>query len=126
MESDTDEFEMSALDDETYESYRVNCPDCAQPIALLPLEESLPEHALCASPWDPFGLTVCKGSGRAVSETATVEGEGAARERVVSELLSLPKGLDWRTQPFSHASGPGAQPQQAQDPAQERVGAQRR
>ena len=43
--------------------YRVICPDCAQPIALLADEDILPEHALCASPWNPFGLTVCAGTG---------------------------------------------------------------
>lgn len=49
---------------DTFEMYRVICPDCAQPIALLADEEVLPEHALCASPWNPFGLTVCAGTGR--------------------------------------------------------------
>jgi hypothetical protein len=40
--------EFDAYD--TFEMYRVVCPDCAQPIALLADEEVLPEHALCASP----------------------------------------------------------------------------
>lgn len=52
---DTDE--LDAYD--TFEMYRVICPDCAQSIALLADEQVLPEHALCASPWNPFGLTVC-------------------------------------------------------------------
>src|ERR1044072_2051073 len=39
---------------ETYEMFRVVCPDCAQPIALLADEDVLPEHALCPSPWNPF------------------------------------------------------------------------
>ncbi|NED83294.1 hypothetical protein G3I76_24795, partial [Streptomyces sp. SID11233] len=57
-----EEGEFDAYD--TFEIYRVVCPDCAQPIALLADEDVLPEHALCASPWDPFGLTVCAGTGR--------------------------------------------------------------
>lgn len=125
-ESDTDAGELSVLDEETFESYRVNCPDCGQPIALLPLEESLPEHALCASPWDPFGLTVCEGSGRAARDAAPSDGEDTAKERAVSELLSLPVGLDWRTQPFSHVGGAGARPMRTGKPKTERVGAQRR
>ena len=40
------------------------CPDCAQPIALLADEDVLPEHALCPTPWNPFVLTVCAGTGR--------------------------------------------------------------
>lgn len=56
-----DDDELDAYD--TFEMYRVICPDCAQPIALLADEEVLPEHALCASPWNPFGLTVCAGDG---------------------------------------------------------------
>ncbi|MGW4973498.1 hypothetical protein ACWEP3_26820, partial [Streptomyces albidoflavus] len=48
---------------ETFGMFRVVCPDCAQPIALLADEETLPQHALCATPWDPFGLTVCSGTG---------------------------------------------------------------
>src|SRR5215212_344129 len=44
--TDFDAEELDAYD--TFEMYRVICPDCAQPIALLADEEILPEHALCA------------------------------------------------------------------------------
>jgi hypothetical protein len=94
-----------AYEDGTYDIFRVTCPDCGQPIALLAEEERLPEHALCASPWNPFGLTVCQGSGRAASEAATLDGD-AGQEHDLTALLTLPEGLDWRTQPFSHAGGP--------------------
>ncbi|NLU76652.1 hypothetical protein HCC61_29205 [Streptomyces sp. HNM0575] len=94
-----------AYEDEIYDIFRVGCPDCRQPIALLADEESLPEHALCASPWNPFGLTVCQGSGRPASEAAAADGE-AGGEHGLTALLTLPEGLDWRTQPFSHAGGP--------------------
>lgn len=92
---------------ETYEMFRVVCPDCARPIALLADEDVLPEHALCQTPWNPFGLTVCPGSGRSADEAEPADDSLAARERDAALLLTLPEGLDWRTQPFSHGWGPG-------------------
>ncbi|MBO8191252.1 hypothetical protein ITI46_06035 [Streptomyces oryzae] len=93
------------VEDEMYEGLRVKCPECRQAIAVFTHEEKLPRHGLCASPWDPFGLTVCQGSGRPVRDATPWDTE--TRERAVSELLTLPEGLDWRTQPFSHAGLPG-------------------
>ncbi|MGH3324965.1 MAG: hypothetical protein ACRDOV_11170 [Streptomyces sp.] len=92
-----------AYETETYEIFRVSCPDCGQPIALLAEEENLPQHALCASPWKPFGLTVCQGSGRAAAQAAPLCTIPGLQEHDVSALLTLPEGLDWRMQPFSHA-----------------------
>lgn len=96
---------------ETAVMFRVTCPDCARPIALLADEGELPEHALCPSPWNPFGLTVCPGSGCAVEEADPVDESLAARELDTALLLNLPESLDWRTQPFSHIGGPGSHPQ---------------
>ncbi|MGW7166023.1 hypothetical protein ACWGH3_12125 [Streptomyces sp. NPDC054884] len=95
---------------DTFEMYRVICPDCAQPIALLADEESLPEHALCASPWNPFGLTVCAGTGRRAAEARPADESAELQEQDTALLLTLPQGLDWRTQPFSHVGGPGSRP----------------
>ena len=95
---------------DTFEMYRVICPDCAQPIALLADEEVLPEHALCASPWNPFGLTVCAGTGRAAAEARSADKSEEFQEQGTALLLTLPQGLDWRTQPFSHVGGPGSRP----------------
>jgi hypothetical protein len=100
--------ELDAYD--TFEMYRVICPDCAQPIALLADEEVLPEHALCASPWNPFGLTVCAGTGRTASEARPADESFEPQEQDTALLLTLPQGLDWRTQPFSHVGGPGSRP----------------
>ncbi|MFI6038436.1 hypothetical protein ACIBBD_30725 [Streptomyces sp. NPDC051315] len=100
--------EFDAYD--TFEMYRVICPDCAQPIALLADEEILPEHALCASPWNPFGLTVCAGTGRAASEARPADESFEPQEQDTALLLTLPQGLDWRMQPFSHVGGPGSRP----------------
>ncbi|MFE5818719.1 hypothetical protein [Streptomyces sp. NPDC056479] len=100
--------ELDAYD--TYEMYRVFCPDCAQPIALLADEEVLPEHALCASPWNPFGLTVCAGTGRRATEARSADESPEPQEQDTALLLTLPQGLDWRTQPFSHVGGPGSRP----------------
>ncbi|MEU4998787.1 hypothetical protein [Streptomyces sp. NPDC021622] len=95
---------------DTFEMYRVTCPDCAQPIALLADEDVLPEHALCPTPWNPFGLTVCAGTGRAAADAAPADESMDAQEQDTALLLTLPQGLDWRTQPFSHVGGQGSRP----------------
>lgn len=102
------ESEFDAYD--TFEMYRVTCPDCAQPIALLADEDVLPEHALCAQPWNPFGLTVCAGTGRAAADAEPADESMEAQEQDTALLLTLPQGLDWRTQPFSHVGGQGSRP----------------
>ncbi|MFK0283697.1 hypothetical protein ACIQVL_25010 [Streptomyces sp. NPDC090499] len=95
---------------DTFEMFRVICPDCAQSIALLADEEFLPEHALCASPWNPFGLTVCAGTGRAADDVPSADESAEPQEQDTALLLTLPQGLNWRTQPFSHVGGPGSRP----------------
>ncbi|MGW9285317.1 hypothetical protein ACWGSA_24735, partial [Streptomyces diastaticus] len=91
---------------ETFGMFRVVCPDCAQPIALLADEETLPQHALCATPWDPFGLTVCSGTGRPAGQALPAGEETDRHAQEAAVLLTLPQTLDWRTQPFSHVGGP--------------------
>ena len=108
VEPGEDEFDTY----DTFEMYRVVCPDCAQPIALLADEEVLPEHALCATPWNPFGLTVCAGTGRQAAEARPADESVEPQEQDMALLLTLPQGLDWRTQPFSHVGGPGSRPMQ--------------
>ena len=105
---DFDADELDAYD--TFEMYRVICPDCVQPIALLEDEEVLPEHALCASPWNPFGLTVCAGTGREAADARSADESAELQEQDTALLLTLPQGLDWRTQPFSHDGGPSSRP----------------
>lgn len=106
-----DALDGEELDDyDTFEMFRVICPDCTQPIALLSDEEILPEHALCASPWNPFGLTVCAGTGRAAADARSADDSAQAQEQHTALLLTLPQGLDWRTQPFSHVGGPASRP----------------
>ncbi|ATW47503.1 hypothetical protein ACWGJT_22770 [Streptomyces xantholiticus] len=95
---------------DTFEMYRVICPDCAQPIALLADEDVLPEHALCPTPWNPFGLTVCSGTGRDASSARPADESLELQEQDTALLLTLPQGLNWRTQPFSHVGGPGSRP----------------
>ncbi|MEU3416863.1 MULTISPECIES: hypothetical protein [unclassified Streptomyces] len=108
VEPDAYDEELDAYD--TFEMYRVICPDCAQPIALLADEEFLPEHALCASPWNPFGLTVCAGTGRPAADARPADESAEPQEQDTALLLTLPQGLNWRTQPFSHVGGPGSRP----------------
>jgi hypothetical protein len=103
-------FEGDDIARETYEMFRVACPDCTQPIALLADEDVLPEHALCPTPWNPFGLTVCPGSGRGAAEAQPAEDPLDGQEQDAALLLTLPAGLHWRMQPFSHVGGAGSRP----------------
>jgi hypothetical protein len=106
-----DAYDTEDADDyDTFEMYRVICPDCAQPIAVLADEDVLPEHALCASPWNPFGLTVCAGTGRPAADARPAEESLGQQEQGTAVVLTLPQGLNWRTQPFSHVGGPGSRP----------------
>jgi hypothetical protein len=98
------------FDSDTFDTCRVMCPDCAQSIALLAEEDTLPEHALCPSSWDPFGLQVCAGTGRPSTDAFSTDASGESQAQEAALLLTLPQGLDWRTQPFSHVGGPGSRP----------------
>ncbi|MFI5862981.1 hypothetical protein [Streptomyces sp. NPDC051546] len=106
---------------EGFEIHHATCPDCGQSIALVADEEFLPEHALCLTPWNPFGLTVCAGTGRPASDALPTlgfgDGDGGAAELEPVVHLALPQGLDWRTQPFSHVGGPGSRPVRMPAPA---------
>ncbi|GGZ29681.1 hypothetical protein [Streptomyces nitrosporeus] len=99
-------------EDDAYdvETYRVICPACTRPIALPADEDVLPEHALCPTPWNPFVLTVCPGTGTTASLARPADESPEDREQEAGLLLTLPQGLDWRMQPFSHAGGPGSRP----------------
>jgi hypothetical protein len=101
-----------AFDEDFGDVVTLTCPDCGRPIAVFTDEDSLPEHALCPTPWNPFGLTVCHGSGRAVTEARPLAGVEQLHDRdeELGTLLTLPAGIDWRTQPFSHVGGPGSRP----------------
>jgi len=103
-----------AFDEDFADVVRLTCPDCGRPIAVFADEDNLPEHALCPTPWNPFGLTVCDGSGRAVTEARpladAVRVQDRERDGEWGVLLTLPVGIDWRTQPFSHVGGPGSRP----------------
>ncbi|MEV8311385.1 hypothetical protein AB0P36_29600 [Streptomyces flavidovirens] len=105
---DDDLEDFDAYD--TFEMFRVICPDCAQPIALLADENVLPEHAKCPTPWNPFGLTACEGTGRPAADARPADETREVHEQETALLLTLPQGLDWRTQPFSHVGGPGSRP----------------
>ncbi|GAA3915481.1 hypothetical protein GCM10022244_26340 [Streptomyces gulbargensis] len=100
--------ELDAYD--TFEMFRVICPECVQPIALLADEDVLPEHALCPTPWNPFTLTVCPGTGRPADDARPADDSRELQEQDTALLLTLPQELDWRTQPFSHVGGPGSRP----------------
>lgn len=105
-----------AFDDDFGDVVRLYCPDCGQPIAVFADEDRLPEHALCPTPWNPFGLTVCAGSGRPLADARPLPGEEPGQDQELAVLLTLPAGLDWRTQPFSHVGGPGSRPMRVPAP----------
>ncbi|GAA1262644.1 hypothetical protein GCM10009665_60380 [Kitasatospora nipponensis] len=104
---------------ETWEIIRVHCPECRRPIALVGDEEQLPQHAVLRTAWHPFSPALCPGSGLAADdlpECAPPPGAGPAD--VLAALLTLPAQLDWRTQPFSHVSGPRSEPARNRLPQQ--------
>ncbi|MDT0442735.1 MULTISPECIES: hypothetical protein [unclassified Streptomyces] len=98
---------------EAADLFRVVCPDCTQPIALAAPGTALPEHALCPTPWNPFGLTVCAGSGRMVADEKAAVAPVPRTGHDTALLASLPESLDWRLQPFSHATPDDAALRQA-------------
>ncbi|MFJ7205693.1 hypothetical protein ACIQWR_19425 [Streptomyces sp. NPDC098789] len=112
QDADYADFAEGAL---AFDVHHAVCPDCGQSIALVADEEFLPEHGLCLSPWNPFGMTVCAGTGRPAADAQAGAGTGGgAGDRGLDPVvvLTLPQGLDWRTQPFSHVGGPGSRPVQ--------------
>ncbi|SFC90012.1 hypothetical protein [Streptomyces aidingensis] len=94
----------SAEEDETpADAVRVKCADCGQSIAVAEPGGPLPRHATCPARWNPFGLTVCAGSGRSVSAEEFEAGARQPAPRHEPAARALPESLDWRLQPFSHA-----------------------
>ncbi|MEV7598579.1 hypothetical protein AB0O91_14475 [Kitasatospora sp. NPDC089797] len=88
---------------ENWDIFRVHCPECRRPIALVADEERLPQHALLPTAWNPFAPAICPGSGLPTEDLAEVEAPEDAEPAGFAALFKLPNGLDWRTQPFSHA-----------------------
>ncbi|SCF99019.1 hypothetical protein GA0115255_114721, partial [Streptomyces sp. Ncost-T6T-2b] len=48
----------------------------------------------------------CAGTGRGASDARPADETLELQEQEAGLLLTLPQGLDWRMQPFSHAGGP--------------------
>lgn len=88
---------------DTWEIFRVHCPECRRPIALVGDEERLPQHAVLPTAWHPFSPALCPGSGAPTDDLAEVDSAEDAETDDLEALLALPAELDWRTQPFSHA-----------------------
>ena len=59
-------------------------------------------------PVRPDGLRRDRARRRADAEAADESLD--VQEQDTALLLTLPQGLDWRTQPFSHVGGPGSRP----------------
>ncbi|MDH6577720.1 hypothetical protein [Kitasatospora sp. MAP5-34] len=97
---------------ETWEIFRVHCPECDRPIALVGDEERLPQHAVLPTAWHPFSPALCPGSGAPADGLAECDSPDHSTAPGLEALLTPPPALDWRTQPFSHAGGPGSVPRQ--------------
>ncbi|MYW06003.1 hypothetical protein [Streptomyces sp. SID3343] len=77
------------------------CPDCGVVLVVDADTAAVPDHAVCPSPQDPFGIRPCPGSGTTVTLAADpIVGAPAPTPRPM--VTVLPVGLDWRAQPFSH------------------------
>ncbi|MDH6114462.1 hypothetical protein P3T36_000862 [Kitasatospora sp. MAP12-15] len=94
---------------ESWEIFRVHCPECDQPIALVGEEERLPQHAVLRTAWHPFSPALCPGSGLPADDLEE-SGPEPDTDGALAGLFARPADLDWRTQPFSHAGGPGSTP----------------
>lgn len=95
---------------DTWEIVRVHCPECDRPIALVGDEERLPQHAVLPTAWHPFSPALCPGSGAPADDLSECDAIAHTAVPGLEALLALPTALDWRTQPFSHAGGPGSIP----------------
>ncbi|MFJ8039683.1 hypothetical protein ACIRBX_04095 [Kitasatospora sp. NPDC096147] len=94
---------------ETWEIFRVHCPECDRPIALLGDEDRLPQHAVLPTAWHPFSAQLCPGTGAPTADLPECDSAEHAEPSGL-ELISLPADFDWRTHPFSHAGAPGSGP----------------
>ncbi|CAO0826669.1 putative protein OS=Streptomyces microflavus OX=1919 GN=G3I39_33810 PE=4 SV=1 [Streptomyces microflavus] len=85
-------------------------PDCARPIALLADEDVLPEHARCPTPWNPFVLTVCSGTGRVVADARPADETLEPQEQEAALLLTLPRDSTGGCSPSRTPAAPGSRP----------------
>lgn len=76
------------------------CPRCGVVLAVAADGVAIPEHAVCPSPRDPFGIRACPGSGAPLAAVVPLVEPADAPPPV--PVTVLPAGLDWRAQPFSH------------------------
>ncbi|MEU8136740.1 hypothetical protein [Streptodolium elevatio] len=73
------------------------------PRAGAPLAWRVPVHAVGPAATEPFEARLCPGSDRCADPEADAVPEPEP-DLPTPPALTLPRGLDWRTQPFSHAS----------------------
>ncbi|MER5863085.1 hypothetical protein [Kitasatospora sp. NPDC002040] len=94
---------------ETWEIFRVHCPECDRPIALLGDEERLPQHAVLPTAWHPFSAALCPGTGAPTDDLTECDSIEHAADETLQPGSSADQ-FDWRTHPFSHAGAPGSGP----------------
>jgi hypothetical protein len=78
------------------------CPQCGVVLVVDANGAAVPEHAVCPSPQDPFGIRLCPGSGTTPTPAADHPTARTPAPTSRPPVTVLPVGLDWRAQPFSH------------------------
>ena len=107
-ERDTDVPDFAADFDDAFDfdtdasapGSRRACPRCGVVLAVAADGVAIPEHAVCPSPRDPFGIRACPGSGAPLAAVVPLADRVDAPPPAT--VMVLPAGLDWRAQPFSH------------------------
>ncbi|MYS83126.1 hypothetical protein [Embleya scabrispora] len=82
------------------------CPRCGVVLVAAGADDAsvVPDHAVCPSARDPFGIRACPGSGTAFGDPVDRAADPTSPAPARSVVTVLPAGLDWRAQPFSHTT----------------------
>ncbi|MFI6586388.1 hypothetical protein [Embleya sp. NPDC050493] len=84
------------------------CPQCGVVLVAADADDGsvVPDHAVCPSAQDPFGIRACPGSGTAFGDPVhrAADPTSPAPAPARPPVTVLPAGLDWRAQPFSHTA----------------------
>lgn len=91
-------------DPSTAATARRACPECAVVLLVDVAADgaTVPDHAVCPSARDPFGIRSCPGSGTVFGDSLERAGSATPEPPPRPAVTVLPAGLDWRAQPFSH------------------------
>ncbi|MET7297732.1 hypothetical protein [Embleya sp. NPDC005575] len=82
------------------------CPQCGVVLVAVGADDAsvVPDHAVCPSARDPFGIRACPGSGTVFGDPVDRVAGRTPPAPKRPAVTVLPAGLDWRAQPFSHTA----------------------